>query len=86
MKNYKKYKSLLPEQTVHNIQSILADIGILLKDRHIETNKIHSCRAIIGNHNLDKSDIGANGKGISFEYAMASGYAEFMERIQNRIL
>ncbi|MDR0755187.1 MAG: YcaO-like family protein, partial [Prevotellaceae bacterium] len=39
-----------------------------------------------GNHNLDKSDIGANGKGISFEYAMASGYAEFMERIQNRIL
>ncbi|MDR2064695.1 MAG: YcaO-like family protein [Prevotellaceae bacterium] len=86
MKQYKKYKESAPEQTIRNIQSILSGIGVLLKDQHRETNGMYSCRVIIGNRNLDKLDIGTNGKGISFEYSMASGYAEFMERIQNRIL
>ena len=29
---------------------------------------------------------GTNGKGITYEYALASGYAEFMERLQTRML
>jgi len=29
---------------------------------------------------------GTNGKGRTYEYALASGYGEFMERFQNRIL
>lgn len=40
----------------------------------------------LGNHDLAKLGIGMNGKGSTFEYALASGYAEFMEKIQNRFL
>jgi ribosomal protein S12 methylthiotransferase accessory factor len=35
---------------------------------------------------LKEFDIGTNGKGTSIEYACASAYAEFMERLQNNIL
>lgn len=35
---------------------------------------------------FDDLDIGTNGKGGSYQYALASGYAEFMERLQNGIL
>ena len=32
------------------------------------------------------TDTGTNGKGTSEEYCLASGFAEFMERLQNNIL
>lgn len=45
-----------------------------------------SCRVIIGNKNAECLNIGTNGKGSSIEYSLASGYAEFMERLQNQML
>ena len=33
----------------------------------------------------DLNGKGTNGKGITYEYALASGYAEFMERLQTRL-
>lgn len=86
MKNYKKYKEINPVLTINNIRKILTDLNILLLDSIAENDGIYACRVIIGNQNLDKLEIGMNGKGSSFEYALASGYAEFMEKIQNRYL
>lgn len=31
-------------------------------------------------------NIGTNGKGRSYDFSLASGYAEFMERFQNRLV
>lgn len=49
-------------------------------------NDFCSCRVAIGNHGLRALNIGTNGKGRTFEYSLASGYAEFMERLQNGLL
>lgn len=83
---YKEYKERMPEETIQNIRTILFNIGLLLKEEHREFNRVPSCRTTISNNRLAKLGIGTNGKGRDFSYAMASGYAEFMERIQNRIL
>lgn len=86
MKNYKEYKEINPERTINNIRSILTDLNILLLDSNANCDDIYACRVVLGNQNLDKLGIGMNGKGSTFEYALASGYAEFMEKIQNRFL
>lgn len=86
MKNYKEYKETTPENTINIIRSILNDLDLLLLDSNANRDNIFACRVILGNHNLAKLGIGMNGKGSTFEYALASGYAEFMEKIQNRFL
>lgn len=86
MKSYKDYKEVSPEQTINHIRSILTNLNILLLDSNANRDNIFACRVILGNQNLDKLGIGMNGKGSSFEYALASGYAEFMEKIQNHFL
>ena len=82
----KQYKVLQPEQTINNIRNILNDIGILLCEKHVLQEGLYSCRVKIGNNGLLPLNIGTNGKGRSFEYSLASGYAEFIERLQNRLL
>lgn len=86
MKNYKKYKEVCPEKTINSIRSILAKLNILTLDSIAENDNIFACRIILGNQGLDKLQIGTNGKGPTFEYALASGYAEFIEYVQNRFL
>lgn len=82
----KAYKSATPENTVNNIREILYKCGILLKDNHIDNDTFFSCRISLANSRLSKLNIGTNGKGRNFEFSLASGYAEFMERLQNRLL
>ena len=48
--------------------------------------QVHSCRLRLGDEALVDLDIGVNGKGMSARYALASGYAELMERLQNQVL
>jgi len=86
MIHYKNYKTLAPEQTIRNIRNILNDIGIIALEKHRVKHSLHSCRINIGNTELQKLNIGTNGKGNSFEFSMASGYAEMIERLQNRML
>ncbi len=86
MNNYKKYKQSLPIDTICRVKEILKSIGILTKDTHYGQYPCYSCRITIGNSELSALDIGTSGKGRSFEYSMASGYAEFLERLQNNIL
>lgn len=82
----KKYKESFPLDTIYRVKNILNDIGILTKDTHFGQYPCYSCRISIGNSELSALNIGTNGKGRSFEYSMASGYAEFLERLQNHIL
>ena len=82
----KQYKHNTPEETVNKIRGILSGIDILLLEKHFINSNRYSCRVSIGNNGLADLNIGTNGKGRSFEYSLASGYAEFAERLQNRIL
>ena len=86
MKKYKKYKEISPENTINNITNILFKIGVLLKISPSVNDNLHCCHVSIGNHELDQLNIGTFGKGKSYGYSVASGYAEFMERLQNRYL
>lgn len=82
MKNwYKKQKDVSPKETISKIRSILENLGIFTYERFwfniIED--IYSVRIMTSN----LGGIGTNGKGITIELALASAYAEFMERLQN---
>ena len=76
-----KYKDELPLKTINKIRNILGELGILT----IETawkNSVegfYSVSVLIQNTNLT-----TNGKGTSYEYALASAYGELMERLQNQ--
>lgn len=77
------FKEVGPEQTVQRIKMILKNNNIETEeiwkqDETIETNSVRV--------NIKGTQIGTNGKGVSKEYAMASGYAELLERLQNNIL
>lgn len=82
----KKYKATTPVSTITRIKAILGKLGILTSESYVESSKFYSCRIMIGNDKIRDLNIGTNGKGSSFEYSLASGYAEFMERLQNNML
>ena len=82
----KKYKATNPVSTVTRIKGILGKVGILTSESYVESPKFYSCRITVGNGKIRDLNIGTNGKGSTFEYSLASGYAEFMERLQNNML
>ena len=86
MREYKKYKAVAPEETINKIRGILNTLGIFLKESSCEKDGLYACRLTINNDDLSVLNMGTNGKGRSYEYALASGYAEFMERLQNGIV
>ena len=86
MRKFKQYKAVSPEETINRIRVILNNIGILLKESSCEKDGLYACRLTINNDGMSVLDIGTNGKGRSYEYALASGYAEFMERLQNGVV
>jgi Uncharacterized conserved protein len=84
----KEYKARAPEQTVSIIREILKNNGISI-DEQLTNEKsvgVYSCRLTVTNEGLSELNIGTNGKGMTEEYSLASGYAEFMERLQNEWL
>lgn len=88
LKRIKPYKARKPEETIFLIRKILHEkLGILLKEEHyVGDTNFYSCRIHIANNSLSDLNIGTNGKGMQFEYALASAYGEFMERLQNQML
>lgn len=77
------YKEVNPIETVHRLRGILHKLGVHVIEEwnSKDGDACHALRIrIIG------SDIGTNGKGATREYALASAYAEFFERMQNSIL
>lgn len=82
----KKYKECPPEDTIAKIKSILASNNLKVKITKTNNGVFYSCRVDICNSRLKKLGFGTNGKGMSESYSLASGYAELMERIQNKLL
>ena len=73
-----------PIETIKTIKTILKSLGIKIREYPLKSisNSYYSIRIEIkGFYNM-----GSNGKGISKEFAMASAYAELMERLQSRML
>lgn len=77
-----RYKDDLPANTVQRIKKILDGLGIGTVEKWFEpVNGLCSLQVI-----LQGTGIKTNGKGTTPEYAMASAYAEFIERLQNLAL
>lgn len=76
----RRYKDAKPEDTVVKAKKILDDLGLELEEKWTDKSSVdtYSLRICIKG-----SDVGQNGKGMTKEFAMASGYAEFLERLQN---
>ena len=76
-------KDALPLETITRIRSILAESGIFVveKEWFSDLNAFYSCRVVVRD-----TEIGTNGKGTTPEAALASAYAEFLERLQNYFL
>lgn len=73
------YKDARPMDTVNRIKSILADNGIETTVIWSESN-VPNCYSL--RVNIEGTLVGTNGKGVTKEFALASGYGEFMERLQ----
>jgi len=82
----KPYKAVLPSSTVSKIRQILESIDIFTFENNREDYglQLYSSRLLI--NNLDSFGIGVSGKGMKRDYALASAYGEFMERLQNGIM
>lgn len=75
-------KDCSAKDTISRIQAILDQINIkLIVSKEVNNEYFHSCRL-----QIDGLPFGTNGKGVTSEYSLASGYAEFMERFQSGFL
>lgn len=81
--DYDKSKDKKPQETILEIQKILrnCDLFPVVKWQAEELSGVTSNRVT-----LFPTSLGTNGKGTDELYAMASGLAELMERIENGIL
>lgn len=82
---YSIFKDNKPLNTINEIKNIIENLNIQLKeDVFVDNNSSApvSVRLCFKNN----ENIGTNGKGTCIENAMASAYAEFMERLQNLVL
>ena len=50
---------------------------------HYQVNGVACCRVWLGDEDVEGLSVGTNGKGMNARYALASGYAEMMERLEN---
>lgn len=81
MINTRKYKDELPLNTINRIRNILNDLGILT----VEKGWAHSADGFYSvTISIANTTLSTNGKGTTYEYAMASAYGELMERLQNQ--
>lgn len=77
----RKYKDELPLNTINRIRNILTNLDILT----VETGWQNSAEGFYSvNLAVENTNIKSNGKGTTSEYALASAYAELLERIQNQ--
>ena len=76
-----KYKDELPLKTITKIRNILNNLDILT----IETGWRNSADGFYSvTVTIKNTKLATNGKGTTYEYALASAYGELMERLQNQ--
>ena len=77
-KEHEKHKDDQPANTINRIRRILQNLDILTVEHWFQSgDSMYSVRVEIAGTN-----IGQNGKGTTQEYALASAYGEFIERLQ----
>jgi len=79
----KKYKDALPGDTINKIRNILNDMDILTVEDWSDSS-VEDCYSL--RVTIDGTNLGTNGKGTTRAYALASAYAELMERLQNQLV
>ena len=80
---YSKHKDRDPQGTVDGIVEMLEQAGLDTEMRWTS----HPFEGLCSNRvTIAGTNTGTNGKGASEQYCLASGYAEFMKRLQNNIL
>lgn len=77
------YKEASPVATVERLHTILAENNIPVTESWQETSSIKTNALRV---EFKGTGLGANGKGVSKEFARASGYAELFERYQNDMM
>jgi len=81
MRNYElHYKDDAPQNTIKRIKHILEKLESKVDEFWAPTSSINTFSLRI---QIRGTQIGANGKGVTREYATASAYAELIERVQN---
>lgn len=82
----KPYKAKSPEETVNWCKSILSELGLQTYEQINSTqdgnNSFYYCRVGF----KEFPNYSAGGKGWNSAYALASGYGELLERLQNNLL
>ena len=85
--DYTIYKDSDVNSTVERIKNILKSVEIEVEEVKIELPvKSEFSPSTMAINLFGIKEFNSNGKGTSDENARASGYAEFMERIQNMML
>ncbi len=74
-----EFKDESPLQTVENIKKILRTLDIKTEEHWFESG-VPYCHSL--HVSVCGTTFGVNGKGMSREFALASGYGELMERLQ----
>lgn len=80
------YKAVTPEETINNIKNILsATLNLTTVERCQQDSNYYFHSSRVSFPELPHS-VGTNGKGMTYQYSLASAYGELMERMQNNIL
>ena len=84
----KRYKALPPMETVNRARRILQDCDLFTVEHQTRFEKpvLTTFRVWLGDEDMNEMNLGTNGKGMTFQYALASAYGEMMERLQNGLL
>lgn len=81
------YKAVDPVDTIERIEHIINALGIKLHKVYFGKHGItNSVRVDMLIDEVTCLSVGTNGKGMDSNYALASAYGEFMERLQNKML
>ena len=80
---YSKHKDQSPQETVAAIKAELEELGLATELAWTSHQFDGTCSNRVS---IAGTSLGTNGKGTSDDYAMASGYAELMERVQNKAI
>lgn len=73
------YKAAAPEDTIQRIRDLLKAHGLFVIESHWQIVRGHWASVQL---QIPQTGFYANGKGINPEFALASGYAELVERLQ----
>ena len=81
----KPYKNARPYDTIAKARGILKECDLFVSENtyFMSKAKTFTSRVWLSDDDVLPLSIGANGKGMTARYALASAYGELMERIQN---